>query len=74
MGCRLAFERGVHRQHDLVDAAGGAVARYSVIVFPVDRSLWLPDSRRIRATPPANDGSFSVTNSRTGETKTYPLR
>ena len=51
----------------LVDAAGGAVARYSVIVFPVDRSLWLPDSRRIRATPPANDGSFSVMGLPPGE-------
>jgi len=51
----------------LVDAAGGAVARYSAIVFPVDRSLWLPDSRRIRATPPANDGSFTVVGLPPGE-------
>ena len=50
----------------LVDA-GGAAARYSVVVFPVDRSLWLPETRRIRATPPASDGSFAVTGLPPGE-------
>ena len=44
----------------LVDAAGGSTTQYSVIVFSVDRSHWLPDSRRVRATPPSTDGSFSI--------------
>ena len=51
----------------LVDAAGGAIARYSVIVFPVDRSLWLPDTHRIRSTPPASDGSFTLVGLPPGE-------
>ena len=60
-GVRVTFtDRPARITGRLVDAAGGAVARYSVIVFPVDRSLWLPDTRRIRAAPPASDGSFAV--------------
>jgi hypothetical protein len=45
----------------LVDASGRAVTRYSVVVFPRDRALWTPASRRIRAVRPATDGAFSVT-------------
>lgn len=44
----------------LVDARGGTTTQFSVIVFSVDRSHWLPDSRRVRATPPSTDGSFSI--------------
>jgi hypothetical protein len=51
----------------LVDATGGAVARYSVVVFPTERSLWIPDTRRIRVTPPASDGSFTVMGLPPGE-------
>jgi Carboxypeptidase regulatory-like domain len=44
----------------LVDAAGRAVTRYSVVVFPADRALWLPGSRRVRSARPATDGSFAI--------------
>jgi len=44
----------------LVDEAGRATTRYTIVVFPADRSLWLPGSRRIRSAPPATDGSFTV--------------
>ena len=44
----------------LVAAAGGTPTQYSVIVFSVERSHWLPDSRRVRARPPSTDGSFSI--------------
>ena len=50
----------------LLDATG-AVTRYSIVVFPADKSQWLPDSRRIRATPPSTDGSFSVLGLPPGE-------
>jgi len=45
----------------LVDASGRAVTRYSIVVFPQDRALWTPASRRIRAVRPATDGAFAVT-------------
>jgi hypothetical protein len=44
----------------LVDAAGRPNTRYSIVVFPADRALWQPESRRIRSVPPATDGSFAV--------------
>jgi hypothetical protein len=50
----------------LLDAAGAAT-RYSIVVFPADTSQWLPDSRRIRATPPSTDGSFSIVGLPPGE-------
>lgn len=42
----------------LIDPNGKPIAKYSIVVLPVDRSLWRADQRRIRATPPATDGSF----------------
>jgi hypothetical protein len=44
----------------LVDASGRPITRYSIVVFPADRALWLPSSRRIRSARPATDGSFTV--------------
>jgi hypothetical protein len=35
---------------------------YTVIVFPEDQRLWLPQSRRIQATRPGADGAFTVRN------------
>lgn len=46
----------------VVDASGHPVAAYSVVVFPTDRSLWLPSSRRIKAVHLATDGTFSVSD------------
>jgi hypothetical protein len=42
----------------LIDSKGAPLSKYSIVVLPVDRSLWRADQRRIRATPPATDGSF----------------
>jgi hypothetical protein len=44
----------------LVDAGGVPITRYSIIVFPADRALWLPNARRIRSARPATDGTFTV--------------
>jgi hypothetical protein len=46
----------------LVNAAGRPASEYTVIVFPADQALWLPQSRRIVATRPASDGRFRVSN------------
>ncbi len=46
----------------VIDAGGKPVASYSVVVFPADRRVWRPGSRRIRTTHLATDGAFAVRN------------
>jgi hypothetical protein len=46
----------------LLGAAGDPASGYIVLVFPVDSSLWLPNSRRIRQIQPAPDGTYKATN------------
>jgi hypothetical protein len=45
----------------LVDSGGKPITRYSIVVFTTDKTMWLPNARRIRSVAPATDGSFSVT-------------
>ncbi len=51
----------------LIDASGRPVTPYSIVVFTQDRSLWLPNARRIRSAQPATDGSFAVSGLPAGE-------
>jgi hypothetical protein len=44
-----------------VESADGA-SDYTVIVFPTDRSLWLPRARRIQATPVSSDRTYALPN------------
>ncbi len=44
----------------LLNGAGGPTSGYIVLVFPVDSSLWLPNSRRIRQMPPSAEGTFKA--------------
>jgi hypothetical protein len=38
--------------------AGSAAADYHIVVFPADRSQWLPRARRIQSTRPGTDGVY----------------
>jgi len=40
--------------------AGTPSAQHTVIVFPTDREMWIPSSRRIQALQPAADGKFTA--------------
>jgi hypothetical protein len=60
-------DRAAQISGELVDAGGRPVTRYAIVVFAVDRSFWLPESRRVRMTRPATDGSFAVTGLPPGE-------
>jgi hypothetical protein len=51
----------------VTDAASAPVGRYSVVIFPTDRSKWSISSGWLRVVPPAQDGSFEVTSLRPGE-------
>jgi hypothetical protein len=51
----------------VTDAASVPVARYSVVVFPVDRSTWFVKSRVLKLARPTPDGSFEVTGLPPGE-------
>ena len=42
----------------LQNVAGAAAPEYTIVLFPADQSLWLPQSRRIQATRPAADGTY----------------
>ncbi len=52
---------------DLLDTAGHPAPGYFIIVFPVDQTYWVPQSRRIQSTRPASDGKFRVQNLPPGE-------
>jgi uncharacterized protein (DUF2141 family) len=54
---RLAQVTGTLRH-----AAGGAAADYTVVVFPAEPSLWVPQSRRIQGVRPAADGTYLMRN------------
>lgn len=51
----------------VIDAAGKPVTRYSVAVFTTDRSLWLPNNRRVKLAAPRADGLYTVTGLPAGE-------
>lgn len=51
----------------LQDASGNAATDYHIIVFPADRSHWVPNSRRIQAVRPSQDGKYTLRNLPAGE-------
>jgi hypothetical protein len=44
----------------LTTSAGKAASDYFIIVCPVDASLWMRGSRRVKSLRPGSDGTFSV--------------
>jgi carboxypeptidase family protein len=51
----------------LLDAAGRPAPEFFIVIFPTDRSLWAPQSRRIRSARPGNTGNFRITGFPPGE-------
>jgi hypothetical protein len=55
----IATDRIAQLTGRLQNAAGGAAPDYSIILFPTDSTLWIPQSRRIQSVRPAADGTFT---------------
>lgn len=51
----------------VTDATSAPVSKYSVVVFPTDRTKWSVTPRLIRLARPAEDGSFEVSSLPPGE-------
>jgi hypothetical protein len=51
----------------LQDQSGKPVGDYTIVVFPVERRFWTPQSRRIQAMRPSTDGKFNFRNLPPGE-------
>jgi len=49
------------------DAAGRPVSGFPIVVFPTDRAMWSPGSRRILSAKPASDGTYKVSGLPAGE-------
>jgi hypothetical protein len=43
-------------------ARGEAAADYTIVLFPADRSMWVPQTRRIQVARPAADGAYAFRN------------
>ncbi len=43
----------------LQDSTGRPTSDYTIIIFPVDKNYWLPQSRRIQSARPGTDGKYS---------------
>ena len=49
------------------DTTGAPTADYSIILFPADKSYWVPLSRRIQSVRPGTDGRFTFRGIPAGE-------
>ncbi len=51
----------------LHDAAGSPAADDTVVLFPVEQALWVPQSRRIQGVRPSADGGYVIRNLPAGD-------
>jgi hypothetical protein len=51
----------------VTDSVSDPVSELSVLLFPADRQLWVPESRRIRLAQPNPDGTFTIRDLPAGE-------
>jgi protocatechuate 3,4-dioxygenase beta subunit len=60
-GIEIAFSDQASQLNGRLQHADGSPASgYFVVAFPTDRSLWLPQSRRLRSVRPGTDGQFRL--------------
>lgn len=60
-GAVITFtDRPTELTGSLLDTDGKPAPEYFIVAFPVDRSIWTPQSRRIKSARPGNTGSFRI--------------
>ena len=60
-GFRLVFTDQVSRISGVVqDSDGGPLTDFTVVAFPLDNSLWQPQSRYIKAAPPDQNARYEI--------------
>ena len=57
----------------VTNTTGQAVADHTVVLFPSDRRLWLPQSHRIRTSQPGKDGRYAFRDLPPGEYQVVAL-
>ena len=55
-------DRAAQLTGSVLNAAGVAVPESTVILFPADPALWMPQARRIQGVRPSADGSYAFRN------------
>lgn len=55
-------DRAAQVTGSVLNAASVAAPEYTVILFPADPALWLPQARRIQGMRPSADGSYTFRN------------
>jgi hypothetical protein len=63
----LKFVAGGAHISGVVSNPSGPVADHSVVLFPADRELWVPQSRRIHVAQPDAQGRYTIRNLPPGE-------
>lgn len=59
-GVTLTFvDRTQNVSGTIQDTMGNPTADYTIIIFPADRTFWLPQARRIQSSRPGTDGKFA---------------
>ena len=54
-------------------AQGGPAPDHSILLFPTDRTFWIPQSRRVRQVQPGPDGRYLVRDLPPGEYRVVPV-
>ncbi|HKV99395.1 MAG TPA: carboxypeptidase-like regulatory domain-containing protein [Vicinamibacterales bacterium] len=63
----IVTDRHTELRGRVITATGDLAAGYEVVVFPSDRTLWRPRSRRIKSAGLSSDGTFAFVDLPAGE-------
>ena len=62
-GIEISFtDKPTELSGDLLDATGRPASEFFIVVYSADKTLWMPQSRRIQSVRPGTDGRFRVAN------------
>jgi hypothetical protein len=69
-GAILTFtDRTQQLSGTLQDPSGRPTSDFTIVIFPADKTYWLPQSRRIQSTRPGTDGKYTLRGMPPGDYK-----